>query len=469
MAGLRSLAPERRQVLSRRAFLAGSTALAVASMALSACAGTTSQSAAGSVHNSGTSSPAAVTTSAGSAAATSGSVSVPTAHITWSNPSGDPTDIAIVKKFFQSFQQKYPSIRVDVQNIPSGFTQKLETTMAGGVAPDIFWMDTLNLGSFASKGVLLPLDSYIDRAHFDLQKLYPALLAGYVYQGKRYALPKDNGSSVMAWNIDAFKEAGVPAPTAEWTWNDFLNAARKLTKRSGTSVARYGFGPPQGFSHIAPWVWQHGGDYFDKSYTKCLLNQTPAIEALQFLSDLVNKERVAPTVDVIQSQGYFPLFENGKVAMQQMWPGNIPMLRVGVKAFNWDVAFLPKGVTRATFVNGAGNAVWSKTKAPEACWVLIQYFESQQGQDFFLASGKGVPSNKAVGAKYTQQKPPPASLHVMIDDLSFGHTVVGPATWNQISNALNKELAYLWDGSRSAKEVCDRLAPEIDTFLGSKH
>lgn len=451
-------------VLKRRALLAGSTAL-VAAIALSACSSTGSQAVTGSTSTS-TALSSSATTRAIPPAATS--AAVPTAHITWMNPSGDPTDIAIVKKFFQFFQQKYPSIEVDVQNVPSGFVTKLETMMAGGVAPDIFWMDTLNLGSFASKGVLLPLDSYIARDHFNLQKLFPALLPGYIYQGKRYALPKDNGSSAMVWNVDAFKEAGVPAPTTAWTWNDFLNAAGKLTKRGSAGVERYGFGPPQGFSHIAPWIWQHGGAYFDKTYTKCLLDQPPAVEALQFLSDLVNKERVAPTVDTIQSEGYFPLFENGKVAMQQMWPGNIPMLRKAVKAFTWDVAFLPKDVTRATFVNGAGNAVWSKTKAPEACWVLIQFFESQQGQDFFLASGKGVPSNKAVGAKYTQQKPPPASLYVFIDDLSFARSVVGPPTWNQISDVLNKELAYLWDGSRSAKEVAARLVPQIDVLLGKK-
>ena len=42
------------------------------------------------------------------------------------------------------------------------------------------------------------------------------------------------------------------------------------------------------------WVAANGGELFDKDLKTCTLNEPPAVEALQFLQDLVFRHRVMP-------------------------------------------------------------------------------------------------------------------------------------------------------------------------------
>ena len=55
-----------------------------------------------------------------------------------------------------------------------------------------------------------------------------------------YGLPSTVNFRVLAYNKDAFDRAGLSYPTAEWTADDFLNAAQKLTT-GGDKDKQYGY------------------------------------------------------------------------------------------------------------------------------------------------------------------------------------------------------------------------------------
>jgi ABC-type glycerol-3-phosphate transport system substrate-binding protein len=88
---------------------------------------------------------------------------------------------------------------------------------------------------------LLPL-AEADLA-FDLDDYYPALLAPFQRAGALHALPHEVYPRVLMYNQSAFDAAGVANPSAAWSLDDLLLAARSLTQGEG-EARRYGFAAP---------------------------------------------------------------------------------------------------------------------------------------------------------------------------------------------------------------------------------
>jgi hypothetical protein len=68
-------------------------------------------------------------------------------------------------------------------------------------------------------------------------------------EGLQYGVPGEGpDSSQIFYNLDLFKEAGVttdPQAIAKWTWQDFTDAAKALTKMDGDQVKQSGFMVPK--------------------------------------------------------------------------------------------------------------------------------------------------------------------------------------------------------------------------------
>ena len=80
-----------------------------------------------------------------------------------------------------------------------------------------------------------------------------------------------------------FKEAGVPLPDPDvpWTWDEFLENARKLTRRSGND-RKWG----AAFYTTEAAVWANGADWLDETKTRVTVDDSKFIEALQWVADL---------------------------------------------------------------------------------------------------------------------------------------------------------------------------------------
>ncbi|WP_446909783.1 extracellular solute-binding protein, partial [Klebsiella pneumoniae] len=66
-----------------------------------------------------------------------------------------------------------------------------------------------------------------------------ALVKLYTYDGKHYGVPKDFDTIGVFYNKKIFKDAGVELPTADWTWDDFHDKAKKISDW-GKSKGIYG-------------------------------------------------------------------------------------------------------------------------------------------------------------------------------------------------------------------------------------
>jgi len=149
------------------------------------------------------------------------------------------------------FVQENPDIQIDL--IQTGGTQyqvKLATMLAGGVAPDLFMVHEAMFPTLAENGLILPLDDLVaEDPELDLDAFFPAVVEQCRYKGVLYKLPVGFNTVVMYYNCDMFDEAGLDYPSDDWTWDDMLRMARRLTRRD-----EQGRPTQYGVMGVGPWL-----------------------------------------------------------------------------------------------------------------------------------------------------------------------------------------------------------------------
>jgi multiple sugar transport system substrate-binding protein len=253
---------------------------------------------------------------------------------------------AIVEKF----EKENPNISLKIELVANNaYMDKAITAILGGSPPDVIDLDTFMIGSMAARGFLQ------EWAKKDLPKLgnlddfsKGAWNAG-IYQGKLYAIPNRVTSQVFFYNKKLFDAAGVAYPNEKWTYQDMLEMAKKLTipgKQYGLGIAASLDNPANVISALAPIVWSFGGDFFDKNYTKCRLNEPNAIKGLQFWADLLLKHKVVPEgiINYTSTKDIVPLFVNDKIAMIPTGEDGLqavearPDFRLGMEVFPGNIS-----------------------------------------------------------------------------------------------------------------------------------
>ncbi|MBE6001764.1 MAG: extracellular solute-binding protein, partial [Sarcina sp.] len=114
----------------------------------------------------------------------------------------------------------------------------LEAGASGGTMPDVFWMHSNTAQMYMENDLLLDLDDYIaNDESMDMSKFYQGIVQLYTRSdGKVFALPKDHDTICLLYNKAIFDQYGVDYPTADWTWEDMYEAAKKITEASKGDV-----------------------------------------------------------------------------------------------------------------------------------------------------------------------------------------------------------------------------------------
>lgn len=156
-------------------------------------------------------------------------------YMMWYNTtqSEGQTQQAIVDKYNASQNR----IKVSLILIPrDGFETKVNTMAAAGQLPDCTTLSEAMAIEFAANNLLA-----------DVSSMYPADAAPlktctFTYKGKPVGYSSGNEVLLLYYNKKLFDAAKLPYPPASadkaWTWDQFVQAARKLTKdKNGRGVA----------------------------------------------------------------------------------------------------------------------------------------------------------------------------------------------------------------------------------------
>ncbi|MEM5948285.1 sugar ABC transporter substrate-binding protein [Spirochaetia bacterium 38H-sp] len=382
----------------------------------------------------------------------------------------------VAKPVIEEYQKLHPNVTIEFENIGSGsqYYTKLQTMIAGGQAPDVFYPATHVAYAYAMKGAIRSLKDFIKRDKIDLSAYNPNILSLYSMNGEVYALPIDTAALAVFYNKDLFDKAGVPYPKAGWTWDDFLETAKALTQDTDGDGRIDQFGVDQFRNYWPLLVWSNTGHgLFDdmRKPTKFLVASDPkAIDSIQWIADLMLVHNVMPTDE--QRADVSDLFAAGKSAMQIV--GHWRVTRYLKANINFDLAPLPIGdfgqpVNRA---DGSCFAISSQSKHPDTAWDFVKFLAAPgaKGVSMLLDMQLMVPA-------LTEYQQDPRFLHpeqlpgvnkaAFLEGKDHLFPMYDPLhpMYATFDAAWKQELGLVWIGQETAKEAVAKLDKTVADML----
>ncbi|MBI3786983.1 MAG: extracellular solute-binding protein [Ignavibacteriales bacterium] len=236
----------------------------------------------------------------------------------------DLDEIPLDEQAIAEFKKRYPWIDVLYEPNPGRqYEEKILTALAADEPPDVFLLDSKLIPTFTNKKILLDLTPFIAQHGIDTAQWYPNVLNIARKGPALYAFPKGFTPLMVYYNKRLFDEANIPYPSSDWTWDDYLEIAKKLTKdlNGDGTIDQYGAEFDNRYFYWIPWVWSADADVVSKDGRRVsdVLNSPQTQAALQFLIDLRVKHNVAPAtgtwVQAEKTGAHYQLFANGKIAM----------------------------------------------------------------------------------------------------------------------------------------------------------
>lgn len=264
----------------------------------------------------------------------------------------------------------------------------LEAGASGGEMPDVFWMHSNTAQMYMENNILLDLTPYIEEDDtIDKANYYEGVWNLYNSDGKQYALPKDHDTIALLYNKAIFDEYDVEYPTDDWTWVDMYEAAKTITEGSNGDVYGMAMNTSNNQDGWYNVVYDYGAQIITDDHKGTTIGSDEGKAAMEMVRKLIS---VGAPQSVVAETGTDSLFQSGKTAMitQGSWMINAFYTAENAADYAW--AMLPYADVngngscddgeRYSAYNGLGWAANANVADPKACYDLIAYFCSEEGQ-----------------------------------------------------------------------------------------
>src|SRR3954467_14836867 len=270
--------------------------------------------------------------------------------------------------------------------IPSAqFVQKFGTAAASGSAPDVASIDLVFLPYFASQGALEDITDLANGLPYK-DSLSPAHRKLATWEGKTYALPFTAEASVLYYNKDLFKKAGIKNPPT--TTAEILADAKKI-RALGKEYYGFAFAGACGGCNIfefPPHVWASGGDVLSSDGKKAMLDTPEVTQALQFYRDMYTAGVMPPGVKTDSGNQQAPTFSSGKLGMARL--GAFAVAPAKAWKVNFGGTPLP-GFTGSdgSFAGGDEIAIPVGSKTKPAATEFVKWATDEEAQTVLAKQG----------------------------------------------------------------------------------
>ena len=280
-------------------------------------------------------------------------------------------------------------VKVNIEVIDwDNYWTLLEAGASGGEMPDVFWMHSNTAQMYMENDILLDLTDYIAAdPSVDQSKFYEGVWNLYSSNGKQYALPKDHDTIALLYNKAIFDQYNVEYPTDDWTWEDMYEAAKAITEGSNGDIYGMAMNTSNNQDGWYNLVYDYGAQVITEDHKGTTIGSDEGKAGMEMVRQLLT---VGAPQSVVAETGTDSLFISGKTAMitQGSWMINAFYTAENHEDYAW--AMLPYADTnengscdageRYSAYNGLGWAANANVEDPQACYDLISYFCSEEGQ-----------------------------------------------------------------------------------------
>ncbi|MCC6454625.1 MAG: sugar ABC transporter substrate-binding protein [Caldilineaceae bacterium] len=396
--------------------------------------------------------------------------------------SGDHATAA--NKFMEEkFKEKHPGVEVAVEFGAADYADKVFTMAAADNLPDVMLTADIYTAPFVDAGVLLDMQPLADvDEEVAIDDVYESILGLGRVEGNPglYMIPLSLDNVQVYYNVDMWENAGLEAPSADWTWDDFIEQC-KAVQEANEGVKCVGIGADGasagGFdwwAYVVPWIRGYGGDVLSEDGTTSTLSTEESLAGLQAYADLWVKHDVAIPLGGDLGGN---CFINQRCATWLSIPIFAGIFRDGIEpgAFNWDVQVIPSHPEgHFTGMGTFGYAVSAGTDHPQEAWDFVKSIITEEGQETFARTYRAMPLLKSMADSpiFDELEPPPANYKAaFIGGQEFGilprnyPVECGSLYTGQVNAAIKAALEQVIRGQATAADVFPGVDAEIQACL----
>ncbi|MDD3185760.1 MAG: sugar ABC transporter substrate-binding protein [Anaerostipes sp.] len=391
----------------------------------------------------------------------------------WNVPNDDY--YKIIDETIAEYEKKYPNVKVKYTSgiLKDDYSEWLSEQALKGKTPDVMMVLSEDTSTFASIGLLLNLDQIIKSDDkFDKSKYYASAYADGEYEGSQYALPYESVPTMMFINKTLLKKEGIQIPKGDWSWNEFYDICKKVTKDTDGDGLIDQFG-------VYDYSWKNsvvtnGGELFSKDGSSSNLTNTNVKEAIKFTSKIneISGNQKATSND----------FDTGKVAFRPMTFAEYktykpyPWRLKKYSKFDWDCIKLPAGSNGKniseveSLVMGIGNS----TKYQKEAWNFLKMLTyNQKTQQKILRDAQGISPLKEVNQSKATEKilqkevSQDGSVKLSLLNEIMEQAVIEPKFKNYytVYQEMDQEIQYILNSQGDIDDGLLRLKQEVDQSL----
>lgn len=356
--------------------------------------------------------------------------------------SSSDSENARLQEMVDAFNAANPDLNVTLNQVPD-YDTVLQTAIAGGSPPDVFYIDSFRLPDYVAANALMPIGDQMD----DADDFYPSLRQAFTIDGTFWCPPKDFSTLALQYNTDLFDAAGLDYPTPDWTWSDMRAAAETLTD---ADAGVYGLVLPADLARWIAFLYQAGGTVTNEDFTAMTLDSQEALEATDYYVNMVLDGFAAQPSD-LESGWPGEAFGKGQAAMALEGNWIVPYLRDQFPDLNWGVTELPAGPAGdATMAFTVCYGVAADAPNPEASIRLANWLTGPDGMAQWTGLGLAMPTRASLSDSWLEEFP---DLEPFLAGAEYAHPWQFTPGFSDVMNAFNSGLQQAFIGVYTTDQV----------------
>jgi multiple sugar transport system substrate-binding protein len=368
----------------------------------------------------------------------------------------------VIKGLVDDFNRTHTDVKVNAQigADADSLQGKMTAALAGGKYPDVVYIFGPNVANLARSPKALDLTEAVKTKAWNWEDFYPAARQAVTIDGKVRAIPALIDSMAVVYNKKLFSQAGIPAPKADWTWDEYRDIAKKVTNKSkgmfGTGWP--GVGDEDTVWRLWPMIWDLGGDVLAPGGKQVGYGRQPGLQALTLLNEMAAKDKSVYIDKTSGSEKMYEVFNSNRMGMVPTGPWELPQIMeakvdygvVPMPTFNGKPVTIAGPDTWMLFDNGDDRA--------RAAQEFVQWLTAPTQDARWDVAAGSLPLRRTTAQQevWTQHVAKIEGLSTFVDAL--GNARVRPVvqSYPKISEALGQSITGALLGQQSPSDALNK-------------
>ncbi|GAC1360682.1 MAG: ABC transporter substrate-binding protein [Ktedonobacteraceae bacterium] len=364
-------------------------------------------------------------------------------------------------------------IKVDYLELPPVATDQYSKFVtafkAQSATPDVVHIDVTWPAQFAAAGWLAPLDQYASDSY--LKQFWPSAGSVGKYEGKLYGIQRYMDIGLLYYRTDLVQKYG--GGTVPQTRDDLNALATKILADKASNGVKFGYLMPgkKIEAIVDEWLellWGAGSNIGTPG--KLTVNNTAAIDALQYMQSLIYTSKLAPEgTNTYAPNDILALFNNGQAPFMRNWtyayalannPKNSKVAgKVGIAP-----TLVQGGNTGHGCTGGWVLAINANSQHKDEAWKFIDYMLSKDTQTS-LATNAGLVSSRPDVVNDTALQAKKPQFKQLATILNSGNNRPQLKAYNQFTTPLQAAINNVLSNQSSAADALNGVQTQVASIV----